>query len=218
MFNQIKSFVTGSSTSKENIKKDLEIFLKNYDKNIKFNKNDSDTLEINETLISMINTKTTEEKIAAYIYYFFYIIINYIVRPIKEADFLYTKIDVKILFNNYNKLEEWVNMININNIKDEYSNKILITSGKVPDLYVLFKTNIMIKTLTYIKFFLDNFHTKIDSKNKKELEGKYKEIDLKDTHEQMLLLNSTFSQVEDDFEQYVINVAVETVLNELNIE
>ena len=100
MINQIKSFVTGSSTSKENIKKDLEIFLKNYDKNIKFNKNDSDTLEINETIISMINTKTNEEKIAAYIYYFFYIIINYIVRPIKEADFLYTKIDVKILFNN----------------------------------------------------------------------------------------------------------------------
>jgi hypothetical protein len=158
MFNQLKSFISGSSTSKENIKKDLELFLKNYDKNIKFNKNVSDTLEINETIITMINTKTNEEKIAAYIYYFFYIIINYIIRHIKESDFLYSKIDVKVLFNNYDKLEEWVNTINMNNTKDEYGNKINITTATVPELYVLFKTKIMVKTLIYIKFFFPHFN------------------------------------------------------------
>ena len=108
MVNRAQQFIGVKETVTQKINKEINIVLKD-DKNIDINMGTYPELQLNEAVCNKIKEKPDPEKLNSYIYYFFYILMKYIIKPIIE-DRTKKIINLKaILLKNNEVLKNYIN-------------------------------------------------------------------------------------------------------------
>ena len=83
MLNRTKQIIGVKDTDTQKINKEINMVVKD-DTNIDINVGIYPELQLNEVMCNKIKEKPDPEKLNSYIYYFFYILMKYIIKPIIE--------------------------------------------------------------------------------------------------------------------------------------